>query len=406
VSDDGRSFVIHRAVGVAVAGAGLVLVAEIFDAAPLFVPAVALVIIGVLAPVWVWLCARGADARRALSAERVIEDEPLAARLQIRRGWLGLPGAEVIDPFTRSRLALSGPLSPIRDGRTATVRVVARFPRRGLLALEAPALVISDPLDLARVRTTRCVPAQRLLVLPRTEPVRWLTVAGGGRLPRPDGDASAEAQAAVDIDGLRPYRPGTPASRIHWPTVARGGELIERRLRADGDSRPLVVLDARGVDGPDGDAALDDAVRACASLALDLARHGGCGLLLPGEQRPTAIDRELGAWAAAYARLAVVHGRPGGRPSPAPRLGPLGGRRGAVLYVAAAPSARVAGALTACGAALLMLVVPRRVLVEGRPPGARGRMSATLEVSGCRGFALGARRAPPAPSPEARVASG
>ena len=92
--------------------------------------------------------------------------------------------------------------------------------------------------------------------------------------------------AAVDMDGLRPYRVGTPASRIHWPAVARGHGLIERRLQADGDSRPLVVLDAR-LPGPDAQSELlDAAVRAAASLVLELARRGGCGLLLPGEQRP------------------------------------------------------------------------------------------------------------------------
>ena len=66
----------------------------------------------------------------------------------------------------------------------------------------------------------------------------------GRRFRLADGHAASEAMAAVDVDGLRPYRPGTPASRIHWPAVARGAGLIERRLQADGDSRPMIVLDA------------------------------------------------------------------------------------------------------------------------------------------------------------------
>ena len=58
---------------------------------------------------------------------------------------------------------------------------------------------------------------------------------------------SIEPMGATEVDGLRPYRQGTPASRIHWPALARGAGLLERRLRADTDSRPLVVVDARGV---------------------------------------------------------------------------------------------------------------------------------------------------------------
>ena len=106
--------VARRAIAVALAGSLLMLVAFIFDAAPLFVPGVALLAIGAAAPGWVWTCARGAQARRVLGAERVVEEQPLEAGIEVRRGRLGLPGAEIVDPFTGSRLDLSGPLSPLR----------------------------------------------------------------------------------------------------------------------------------------------------------------------------------------------------------------------------------------------------------------------------------------------------
>jgi len=150
--------------------------------------------------------------------------------------------------------------------------------------------------------------------------------------------------AATQLDGLRPYRVGAPASRIHWPALARGAGLIERRLRADGDARPLIVLDARLPGAGPGTQLLDAAVRAAASLTLALARSGGCGLLLPGEQRPTPIDAELTAWPAAYARLAVVDGA-GAR---APALGPSTGRIGPLVYVAVRAPDRL-GAMSAAG---------------------------------------------------------
>ena len=269
------------------------------------------------------------------------------------------------------------------------MRVVSHFARRGLQELPPPSLVVSDPLELARVETDSATPTQRLLVLPRVEPVRWLSSEGGRRFEQPDGDSSSEAHAAVDMDGLRPYRVGTPASRIHWPAVARGHGLIERRLQADGDSRPLVVLDARLPDPDAQSELLDAAVRAAASLVLELARHGGCGLLLPGEQRPTAVDRELMSWPAAYGRLAVVQSGAGSR---APALGGSAARLGATIYVAASPTPRVAALLAGPASGPVILVVPHPELVNGRPHGVRGRMLATLDVSGCRGFRLGGGR--------------
>ena len=125
----------------------------------------------------------------------------------------------------------------------------------------------------ARVRRA-AEPADEILVLPRTERVHWL----GRDLARPDpnvGRSPTEPLAAVEVDGLRPYRQGTPASRIHWPALARGAGLIERRLQADGDSRPLVVLDAR-CDGPSENL---DAVRARRRVAR--ARAGPAGRLQP-----------------------------------------------------------------------------------------------------------------------------
>lgn len=375
-----------RAAAVGVGGMALLLIALLFDAAPLFVPAVALALIGLAAPTWVWFSAVGSRAQRHLEAERVVEQEPLAATIRVRRSPLGLPGAEVLDSFTGSRLELSGPLSPFRGGRVANVRVVTRFPRRGLQTLQPPSLVVRDPLDLACVERASNAPAQQLLVLPRTEPVRWLSWGRGRFFELPDGNSPSEAFAAVDVDGLRPYRPGTPASRIHWPAVARGHGLIERRLRADGDSRPLVVLDARGSGPPE---LLDAAVRAAASLTLELARAGGCGLLLSGEQRVTPVDRELTAWPAAYARLAIVQG---GFNARAPLLGPSGGRLGPMIYVCTRPPERIAALLGDSGQGPVVLVVPHERISDGRPRGVRGPMHATFDVCGCRGFLLGARR--------------
>jgi uncharacterized protein (DUF58 family) len=377
-----------RAAVVAACGLVLCLVALVFDAAPLFVPALGLVALGVGTPAWVWCAAKGAATQRHLPTERVIEDQPVDATIEVRRGRLGLPGAEVVDPFTGSRFELAGELSPVKGDRTTSVHVSSRFTRRGLHRLPAPSLTVRDPLDLTRAEAVSRIGSQQVLVLPRTEPVRWLGSGHTRRLRLPDGHAGSEAMAAVDLDGLRPYRKGTPASRIHWPAVARGAGLIERRLQADGDARPLVVLDARTPSaGRAGVGLVDAAVRAAASLVLDFSAAGGCGLLLPGEQRPTMIDRELIAWPAAYARLAVVEGGSASRP---PVLGPMSGRSGALIYVAASPVERLGAVLGAPGGGPTVLVVPDADLVSGCPRGVRSAARPMLAVSGCQGFLLGA----------------
>ncbi len=364
----------RRAASVALAGLVLVLLAFTFDAAPLFVVGVAFAAIGAGAPAWVWLSARNATVTRRLDRDRVIEGEPFETTIQIHRGSFGLPGAELHDPLTHAPVTLSLPLSLIRGSRSAGVRVVTRFSRRGLRTLDPPSLVVRDPLDLARVERRSTGRPQELMVLPYTEPVRWSTRRRARRSESSGGHSAGEPLAAVDIDGLRPYQPGTPASRIHWPALARGAGLLERRLRADGDTRPLVVLDARG-DGPHS--RLDAAVRAAASLTLDLARRSGVRLLLPGDRRPITIEPDLVAWPSAHTRLALVEGGPGVR---APMLD-SGARLGAVFYVAARSVDRLPPVLTGAGQSAAILIVPDgvRAATSARP---------SFEVTGCRGYVI------------------
>jgi uncharacterized protein (DUF58 family) len=218
-----------------------------------------------------------------------------------------------------------------------------------------------------------------VLVLPRTERVRWRARHAGRAPQHSTGNSYTEPMAAVDVDGLRPYRPGTPASRIHWPALARGAGLLERRLEADRDTRPLVVVDARG-SAPQ--TALDAAVRAAASLVLELARTGGCRVLLPGERRATAIEPNLIGWPQVHARLALVEGGPDTRP---PLLDGTA-RLATVFYVAANSPERVPAPVLAPGRGEVVLVLPNGL---GKPPG-----NAIFEVSGCSGFALRAVGAP------------
>jgi uncharacterized protein (DUF58 family) len=339
----------------------LVLAGGLFDAEPLFVGGVAFVVLAAAATAWVALAARGARVERAVSAHRVVEDEPLQVRVGLT-GPLPLPGGEVDEPL------LSAP-APVRAGRReARIRIEVRFVRRGLRRIEPPRVVLRDPLGLAeRTLVPRETAPIDVLVLPRTEPVQVRAE------PDPSGAGRAltalAGAAEVELDGLRAYRPGSPAARIHWPPLARGAGLLERRLLPDGDGRPIVVLDPRAPQRPED---LDAAVRAVASLVVALARAAGCALLLPGERRATRIERDLGLWPAAWARLALVE------EGPPPPLAGLATRTGPVFYVAACEPIRLPRALDHAPG-LRVLVVPGEL---------RGRAE-ILAVAGCHGYALG-----------------
>src|SRR5262249_45442275 len=140
---------------------------------PLFVVGVAFVAMGLALPAWVWLSARTATVKRQLLRDHVVEGEPVEATIEITRGRWGLPGAELRDELAGAPVTLSLPLSMIRGGHGARVRVVTRFSRRGLRRLEPPCLAVHDPLGLASWNCRGMGPGQEVLVLPYTEPVHW-----------------------------------------------------------------------------------------------------------------------------------------------------------------------------------------------------------------------------------------
>lgn len=344
----------------------LIFTALLFDAVPLYVPGVALVVLGGACELWVRAAVGDVSVERVLTRTRVVEDEPLDVDVVIHSPVIGFPSGDLDDSF------LDGRLIPLRPGRRVQhIRIKARFSRRGRRRLAAPTVVVRDPLGMT-ARTVTGTEDAEVLVLPRTEP---LAIAARVRGDRPGPWLRTLAQAAdVDLDGLRPYRTGTSASRIYWPGLARGGELSERRLNSGSDERALVVLDARAAHSQD----LDAAVRAAASICRDLGERTGCRLLLPGMRRGLEIGPALRGWEAAHTQLALVE--PGGRPSATM----LAQRRGLLIWVTGERLQRPPEALLRSGAGTRVLVLPGEI-AAGRP---------AFIVTGCTGYVLGAARQP------------
>lgn len=354
----------RRSAGVLALGVVLVLLAGTFDAEPLYVPGVAFVVLAGGCAAWVLLAARGVTIGRSVELRRVVEDDPLDVYVAVAPGRVPVPGGALHDVLLDRPVRLGFG----RGGRRLRIR--ARFGRRGRRMLEPPTVVVRDPLGLAE-KTVGFAGAEEVLVLPRVEPVVPVRGADGDGARRRGRPAIA---AELEIDGVREHRPGTPASRIYWPALARGQGMMERRLRSEADATPMIVLDARP---GETDADLDAAVRAVASLAVALARDGRASILLPGDRRPTVLEPTLAGWAHVHARLALIED--GGRPM----LSGVAGRAGPVLYVAARVPSRAPRALEQAPAAARILVVPG--IMPGRRP--------LFSVAGCQGFDIVPARA-------------
>jgi uncharacterized protein (DUF58 family) len=351
---------VRSAAGCAGLGVLLLLVAGTFDAEPFYVTGAALVLLGAGAAAWILAGAWGATVRRTVDQRSVVEDDPLTIRVEAVAGRLPLPPGYVDEPL------LPEP-APLSAGRRRTrLRIEASFARRGRRVLEPPSLVLRDPLGLAE-RTITGPPGDEVLVLPRLFPVR--TTASGGENAGAHARAMLTAAAETEVDGLREHREGTPASRIHWASLAAGRGMMERKLISEADARPLVVLDPRGEDLD----ALDVAVRAAGSLVVHFAKRSGCGLLLPGDRRATTIDPDLAGWPAAHVRLALIG------PEAGPALSAAQNRRGLILFVSARPTEKAPRGLGRTPGGLLLVV-----------PGTLANKRPLIEVAGCHGY-LGAR---------------
>lgn len=354
-------------------GAALLVSGVGFASPSLLVAGVGLCGLALVAVAWVGM-ATPKRLERAAGPSRIVEGEPYPLRVRAYGARVGPPAGELTD----SVLATPVAVGPRWSGDHEQGAV---FSGRGLRRLAPARLEIRDPLGL-RVKVIESKDPGELLVLPRIEPVLAVGQGAGGLRGSAiagleEGSAASRLDARaieLEIDGLRPYRDGSPASRIHWPTVARTGELVERRLIAGGDAAPLVAVDATR---PRSEAALDAAVRAAASLCSHLAERGGCAVLLPGDRRPTEIEADMRAWPQVHARLALVAG--GGRPPAA--LKAL--RSGAVFWVTAQERPSLPPPLRSGGTGKRYLVTP---LPDHTVPA-----SGAFMVAGCEGRLVGAR---------------
>jgi len=186
-----------------------------------------------------------------------------------------------------ARLVMAG--IPPRNQQSASYTLSCRH--RGRYTLGPLAVFLSDPFGLARTRMTYGV-ENELVVYPQVEELegRPLVSRGAGT-----GESAVRQlyRSAADFYTMRSYVTGDDLRRIHWPSVARTGELMIRQDEATRRSAAVVFLDNRvAALGHRGSPAFERGVSAAASIALSMGRTGLAMRFASVDRRPDLVSEE------------------------------------------------------------------------------------------------------------------
>jgi uncharacterized protein (DUF58 family) len=222
----------------------------------------------------------------------------------------------------------------IAAGGSARVEIGASFAARGQHHLDGFTAARLVPLGLAQGRGASSG-GVKFVVVPRLASVSRLTTPPGTRYQTGGVALASRTGEAMDLLGVRPYRPGDPVRHLHARSWARLGEPVVREYQEEYFSRIGVVVETAVADARRLEAIL--------SLAAGIVAHLSRGealidLLVVGDRvHELTIGRHLGFLDQALDLLACVEAERKG-PDPAAlaaRLRPHLGRLSCVVVVAA-----------------------------------------------------------------------
>lgn len=210
-------------------------------------------------------------------------------------------------PWDGKWLDESPPEIVIPDVGSAHAKMRARFVARGLHHLDTfnAAAVVPGGLACGPRIATETV---KLHVVPRVANVVSLPLAIASR-HQPGGVALASKSGeAMDLHGVRPYRPGDPVRDLHAKSWARSGVPVVREYQQEYFTRVGVVLDT--------DAEDPDRLEAAIELAAGVIAHLSRGetlvdVLVVGDRvHELTLGRSLGTLDQALELLATVERGP------------------------------------------------------------------------------------------------
>jgi uncharacterized protein (DUF58 family) len=275
----------RRAGGLLLGAAALAAAAGARASMALFALAIGLVVVTAAAGVSVLLAAHRLIVIRRIPNHEVQEDQPIGVCFQVR-GLGRLPA-----PVHLEAQVDEGGWVPLGE-RGGTLELMVG--RRGSWQMAPSRLRLRDGLGIF----------QRHLLAGQPEPLLILP-APDLSVPIPPRCGAWAAADEPDPDGLQPYVPGTSIGRIHWPALARGAGLQQRRLAGPPAGLPLVVVDTAGASDP---RAVDWAARVAAGVIVRLVRSGGCWVLLSGDHTAAKVTDAAAGWRGVHRRLARIDG--------------------------------------------------------------------------------------------------
>ncbi len=228
---------------------------------------------------------------------------------------------------------------------------------RGRYAIGPLTVWATDPFDLIRRRVEIDL-KHDLIVYPEVEDLGRSPVAApvGG-----SGDSSTRQlfRSGEDFYTMRPYEEGDDLRRIHWPSVAKTGELMIRQDEAARRAAAAIYLDTRGLALPR--AAFERAVSAAASIGTLYLRAGFRVRFATPERMPFPVDLDV-----FYDTLAVLKQGRARQLSPTlERLATPVSGGGALVVVTHVPSSQEIAAMTRLAPAAVSRVA---VLVDDPAP--------------------------------------
>jgi uncharacterized protein (DUF58 family) len=254
--------------------------------------AVALIALVPLAGLLVRITRHDLTATRRLSARRVFPGTRIGIDLEIhnegrRRTSLLLLEDRLPAALGRPARAAVADVPP--DGRRSVAyRLTARG--RGRYPIGPLAVWVGDPFDLVRHRI-EFPDRHDLVVYPEVEDLgaHPLAAPAGGA-----GDSSTRQlhRAGDEFYTMRHYEVGDDLRRIHWPSVARTGELMIRQDEAVRRAQAALLVDTRAAAFGEHRAAFERAVSVTASIGVHYLRAGFSIRLGTPERLPYPVDRD------------------------------------------------------------------------------------------------------------------
>lgn len=281
--------------GVLVFAAGLLvwLAARAAGSPSLHMVAVGLVALPFAAALFARWSRQRMTVRRRLSDVRVRPDHRVTVELEVENHAPASTSFLLIEDRLpsalgrRARLVLAG--LPAKGRQRVSYTLVPRA--RGRYVLGPLLLDISDPFALTRLRV-EFDQRDEMLVTPAVEDLEGNEGSQHGR-----GTGSSRARQLMrtgeEFYTMRQYQEGDDLRRIHWPSVARSGELMIRQDESSRRASALLFLDSRETAlGETHSPPFEKAVSAVASIGVLLARSGFGLRLATAGSNPLAMTEE------------------------------------------------------------------------------------------------------------------